>query len=371
MIWSFIMPVSTQPRYHKRINAVSREGVSTYSLSFKRDYVPGPNGFKAEMLGEIEAGSYLRRLVPILRAVPKVRRKARQSEVLYAFGLDMLLLSWLSLIGMKHRPSLVYEVADIRDVFIENSLVGLVARSIEDFLLKKSELLVVTSEAYLSEYFRKNYRLDSTSTIVIENKVDEVRMDARPSESSYTKNHHDTCITIGYYGLIRCYRSCEVLAVSASMSDNIKVEVRGVGHGGVHGLSEFADSNSDIAYGGSYVNPDDLPEMYGSVDIVWACYPYGQRDTGNWRWARTNRFYESLFFGRPLIAQRGTEDAKSVERYEIGLVVDLGDRKFASQQISRISREDIKRWTQNLNRVPRSVYIYTDEHRRLVQAAKA
>ena len=364
------MPVSTQPRYHKRIDAVKQEGISTHSLSFKRDYVPAPSGAKVEVLGRMEPGSYLKRLIPILRAVPKVRSKARDSDVLYAFGLDMLLLSWLSLIGMDRKPALIYEVADIRDILIKDSITGAAVRAIQRFLLRKCKVLVVTSKAYMTKFFQEYYQLEDINCKVIENKIDESHMSSILRKDNFESHANRKKVTIGYFGLIRCSRSCAALARSSSDSNNVSVKIRGVEYGGVSDLAKLSNTRDDFVYGGPYVNPDDLPGMYGSVDIVWACYPYSQHDTGNWRWARTNRFYEALFFGRPLIAQSGTEDAKYVERYKVGLVIDLGDLDFASQQISNISRKDIQRWTQNIDRIPRSVYVYTDEHRGLVQAAQ-
>ncbi len=66
------------------------------------------------------------------------------------------------------------------------------------------------------------------------------------------------------------------------------------------------------SYLGPYQAPKDLSFIYSMVDVVWASYPFSDRTTvGNHLYARTNRFYESLYFKKPFIVQKGTADAKT------------------------------------------------------------
>ena len=64
-----------------------------------------------------------------------------------------------------------------------------------------------------------------------------------------------------------------------------------------------------VTYRGPFVSPDELPEMYAGVDLVWGAYLHGE---SNARWARSNRYFEAGYFGKPIFAQKGTREGDAV-----------------------------------------------------------
>jgi hypothetical protein len=281
----------------------------------------------------------------------------------------MLLLAWIATLGMKDRPRVVYEVGDIRAALLGKTLKASLIRGIERFLVRRACLLVVTSEAYVSEYFRGIQGIQSVDSLVIENKLSTEELSVLHSESGDTDSNSLEKLTIGYFGMIRCLRSCQILEQLATRSrGDVNIYMRGVARRDVGDLNALARKQATIQYGGAYNFPEDLPHMYGAVDLVWACYPYEGEKQGNWQWARTNRFYEAVFFNRPLIVQQGTEDARLVEQYDIGMSVDLGDVEAATTDVLDVRATDLQRWTTNISRLPVSVCVYTDEHERLLEA---
>ena len=112
--------------------------------------------------------------------------------------------------------------------------------------------------------------------------------------------------------------------------------------------------------------------MYARVDIVWMCYPAPALHDPDWRWAqevcRSNRFYESCYFRTPTIALAGGADGVEVARLGIGLTLrDPGDEAVL-HAIRAITDEDLRGWRRNLEALPRSVFVYTDEAERLGRA---
>ena len=362
---NFLLPVVSQPRYYKRIRALEKLGVSSEIFAFERDYFRGnfqPDEY--ESLGNLKHGHYHKRLAPVLKALFRVRAMAGDTDVIYAFGLDMLLLAYSATCRLGAAPKIVYEVGDIRGVLLGRRFVSRLLRWLERRLLRRASLLVVTSEAYISGYYHGIQGLRRLRYRVVENKLDE---NAPPPSAGAPACTDAGALRIGYFGLIRCRRSWEIMKeVSKQADGRIQVYVWGISMG-LGDLDEQTRALSHIDYRGPYVSPEDLPRMYGQVDIVWACYPYQGTEAGNWRWARTNRFYEACLFHRPMFAQVGTEDGRVVEALELGRCLDLSDVSGTVAAILGVSDQDLVRWRQNIGRLPKETYVYTDEHAQLLE----
>lgn len=360
---AFIVPVLAHARYRKRIVALSRLGAETNVLAFSRDYYS--TEFRDQpvtSLGYIEHGNYGRRILPLLRAVPRVRAAARAADVLYAFELDSMLLAWLSVRGMRSRPKLFYEVGDIREIMTGGSLLSRLFRALERFLLKDVHTLVVTSIGFLTGYYEGTLGEKSLTSLVIENKVD---LEAQLPVPAAAIAADDGVLRIGYFGLIRCRDSWEVLkAVANAGEGKISISVRGK-------FMNLEDAKNEVGhipnldYGGPYVSPDDLSEIYSSVDLVWVAQHHTDNNT---RWARVNRFYEACFFQKPMFAQIGTLDGNAVAEYGLGVCLDVTDKESSVDAILRTTKVDVESWRQNLDRLAGDVYCLTDEHVKLIEA---
>ncbi|OPX84753.1 MAG: hypothetical protein A4E53_03810 [Pelotomaculum sp. PtaB.Bin104] len=360
----FLLPVISDARAHKRINALKKLGAQPVVLAFERDYYGGkpiPGGYQS--LGHIEHSRYFKRLVPFLKALFAVRDQVKKADAIYAFGLDLFLLGWLACLGCNRPVKAVYEVADIREVLLGKGILSRCLRRLERFLLRRAELLVVTSEAFVQGYYRRIQKLDPLHYLVIENKLDA----GFPADVPVLSDHStDGIVRIGYFGVIRCPRSLEILREAAEQGNGrVQVYIRGFPLG-VGDLANKFRSNPNIAYGGPYVAPDDLPTLYDRVDIIWACYPYQGVGIGNYRWARTNRFYEACYFKKPMFAQKGTEDCRVIEALGLGAGVDLSNIEASVERILRITRAELNQWRRNLALLPEGVYKLTNEHEQLL-----
>lgn len=362
----FLLPTTSQPRYHKRISALKRLNIRAKILAFQREYYRGRPFEEGHIrLGAIRHGEYLRRLGPLLRAIPRARLESQGADSMYAFGLDMLALGWLARLGRRKHARLVYEVGDVREVMLGQGLVARMLRSLERFLLRRTHLVVVTSRSFVSEYFHKIQGETGIRYEVVENKVNAGAMPV--GQNTYPKGEGGR-LRIGYFGLIRCKRSLEILRRVTEMgTGRVGVYARGIAMGLDEDGRDILENHPYIQYDGPYVSPDDLPAMYGYVDIVWTITQYHEGRLENLRWARTNRFNEACWFRKPMIAQTGTEDGKLVEDLDLGLVLDLSDVEGSVRRILRVEMADLKRWQENIARLPPEVYTYTDEHERLLK----
>jgi len=355
----FLLHDVTDARYQKRKTALTALGVNVEILAFERAYSVGTSKLKFVSLGKLGRASYLKRSLPFLKALPIIRNYARSHDSLYAFGLDMLLLAWIVKLTLAKPVKLIYEVADIRELLLGTSLKSKLARALESFLVKRTNLLVLTSEAYYKHFYEAILSL-SVNYKVIENKL----------EKGFIAPHvlASPEFRLGYFGLLRCPRSWEI--VNDLAKQGISVYIRGFPTPplpfSVESLESAADKQVNLSYMGSYLAPDQLAEIYEKVELVWACYPFeGNRAVSNSKWARTNRFYEACFFKKPMICQVDTEDARVVKAFNIGIAVDLNKPDEVIKKIIAIDEDQMLIWKENLENLAEDIYMYSDEHKQL------
>lgn len=361
---TFLLPSISQALAFQRAQAMRHHGAQTEVLAFEREaYLTEHWENRYTSLGSVSHRQYGGRPAQLLRALPSVRAAARSTDVLYATSLDMLILGWLATRGMVQPPRLVFDVFDIRDVLTRNGRVSDQLRRLERRILRDVEQLIVTSEAYVTGYYRGVQGLNQLPPyLVIENKLDPQQLIpvAAPRPS-------DGILRIGYFGKLRCARSWEILqTVAREGNGRVHIQLRGIPR--LPGLIEQAQAAPYIHYGGPYVSPRDLSAIYHQVDMVWAIYQFSPEEVGNWRWARTHRFYESCYFQRPMFTQTYTEDGRVAEWAGLGPVLDLRDIRGSVQRILRITASDLTRWQHNIEALPQHVHTQGDEYARLYAA---
>lgn len=362
----FVLPVLSDSYYRKRIEKISGAGAKCTVLGFEREnHYPGKpwqDGVKS--MGLIRHGHYLSRIGTLLRAVLQIHREAGGKDVIYAFNLDILFICWLGRLFRSKKIKIIYDVADIRNILIGDGFIPFILRILERFLLRRTSIVVVASPAYIDGYFKKIQNVDH-NFFVIENKVEEDLFvhSSQPEPESKSDEW-----AIGYFGMLRCIQSLKTLKqLIARSNGSFHLRLRGV----FLNTERFEDQFKRLDhafYGGPFLYPDDLEEMYSKIDLVWAAHMHGETNT---KWSVSNRFFQGCCFKIPIIAQKGTQDAKLVQKYEIGLVIDLTEPDQAIQTIQSIGKDEIEKWTYNLYQIPKEVYTLTDEHERLLHLIKS
>jgi len=347
-------------------------GFSVKAVAFEREYHTGrmPE-CPVELLGEIAHGHYLQRILRMVKALPAMRRAFRHIDVIYAFGQDVALLSLIAGIGLG-KP-VVVEVGDINPLQVAAGLKGRIIRRIDKCVTNAYSLLVATAPRYVDIYYRQ-WLNASVPALVIENKLEasfaEEAVLAETAMPLIGRPLADRPLRIGYFGLLRCDWSWQILeALAVTRPQDVEIVLAGYPMNPGN-LPEQVEQHDNMKYLGQYRSPRDLPSLYNSVDLVWACYrPIGPNDW-NSRWARPNRFYESCLFKKPIVSRYGCSDSMEVDRYNIGLTIVDEDVKAATDTLCNIKTEDLVTWTKNISKVPREDYIYTTEAEELADALR-
>jgi len=364
----FLLPVLSEARCHKRIRELKKFGVSPKILAFERYYFKGKTITDwNQSLGTLQHGKYYKRLIPLLKSIFKIRSVVKVTNVVYAFGLDMLLLGWVATFGLRKPIKLIYEVADIHFMLTRGGVTSRFLQWLERFLLKRISLLVVTSDTYVTGYYQNILGVKDLRYTVIENKIEDIKSIKQKDSNLQRASFLPDILRIGYFGVLRCRRTWHILKKIAEDGEGrVQIYIRGIPIG-LENFEREAKETPNMEYGGPYVSPDDLPGIYEQVDLIWACYTYQGSKIGNWCWARTNRFYESCFMKKPMLTQLGSEDGRVVEKLDLGMCVDLGVVEKTVTQVLNITKGDLDRWQENLAKLPEEVYMYTNEHEILFQ----
>jgi succinoglycan biosynthesis protein ExoL len=355
-----LLPVANDARIQRRLAALARHGVATEVLAFEREQYAGkPVAATFQSLGRIDHGHYLRRLKALIRAVPVVRAAIADAKVVYTFSLDLHLLAWMATRMLRRRPSLVYEVADIHPTLVGTGLISRAMRALERRVLSDTHLVVVTSEAFVTGFYRGVQKIARLPHLLIENK---------PNLESVNRTIQDRRrrsgpLTIGYFGMIRCQRSWKALQRIAERGNGrILIYIRGFAVG-IPNFEQEAAASPWIEYGGPYVAPDDLPNMYVRIDLCWNAHRVDENNSLLWN--RTNRFYEACAFHTPMVAQEGSQDGQVVAQEGLGLCVDLNDVETTAMRVLDVTTDDLRTWRRHMLCLPRSVYTENGEHQEL------
>jgi hypothetical protein len=262
------------------------------------------------------------------------------------------------------RGRFVYECLDVHRVMLGEGPKSRVMRFFERRLLNQVDLLVVSSPAFVREYFEPRQGVGRDIPLrwlLVENKVLELAPNKAFAPPPLAGGPP---WRIGWLGAIRCRKSLAILSELAARRPDL-VEVR------LHGrpaYSEFDDfeaavqARPNLTFGGSYTAAD-LPRLYGDVHFAWAVD--FMEEGLNSSWLLPNRVYEASRHGAVPIALAGVETGRYLA--ECGFGLRLADAAELEARLERLTPESYAEMRGALARVPAEAFVAGPEDcRRLV-----
>lgn len=342
-----------------RVAMLQRCGFAVEAIGFER-YGAAARTLhcRVESLGGVEHRRYLRRGLRLMSCVRRVRAAIKRNDLVYAFGTDLLLLALAA--GVRLKVRVVAEIADLRDLQVAAGLRGRLFRALEKRALGACALLVVTSADYLAYY--RGWLRAATPALVVENKVEPALAAAAgaraPDPGPAFGAGSGRPLRIGYFGILKDEWSLRLIETLArSDAGRFTFVLAGVPGRFIESFAERVRGIAGLEYRGEYRHPGDLPALFGSADLIMACYrpeiPHG--------WSRSNRYYDACLFKKPLIVRAGTADAEAVRRHDIGLVIEAADIDRAAGELRGATAAHWRRWRANMQALPAAAYAHTDD----------
>ena len=361
----------TESTVVKRVKAFQAHGTRVIGFMFRRVQRTAPAGAAWENvdLGTTVDRHYLLRLAKLAAGLVKIlrhRAALRQAQVCYARNIDMLLLAVMSRALVGSRAPVVYEVLDVQRVFVGSGLVGRAFRAAERFLMARAALLVVSSPAFMSEYFVP-YQRYSGRWRLIENKVSAAQAVPAASEASRSKAPGPPW-AIGWFGTLRCARSLEILRrIADAGQGKVIVHIRGLPSQEdltVDQIEAACAGRSNMLYGGPYRSAQDLAAIYGPVHVAW-CIDYLDAG-GNSDWLLPNRVYEGGLMGCLALARKGTATADMVDRLGLGWSFEEPLEASVSRFLTYLTSDTFQDAQRRLEAMPRSTFVDLTDTRDLL-----
>jgi succinoglycan biosynthesis protein ExoL len=313
----------TDPAVQRRVRMLAAGGAIVAPIGFRRGREPvtAIEGFPAVEIGRSADGRLLKRALSVVAASANLGTTARHvagSNAIIARNLEMLLLAARARNRYAPEAKLVYECLDIHRILLSGGLNGALLRWLESRLWRDVDMLLTSSPAFLHNYFAprdfaKPIRLVENKLLLLEHDRPHLPVPARPAGPPWR---------IGWFGVIRCSRSLDILSSLAKSGDGaIEVIIRGRPSGATFPDFDAALANRPyVHYEGPYRNTFDLGRIYGDVHFVWAIdyYESGQ----NSAWLLPNRIYEGTFHGAVPIGLAGVETGAWLTKRGVGVVLN-------------------------------------------------
>ncbi len=344
----------------KRIRLLTGAGVQFTLLGFRRTPTAPQTveGAPVVDLGQTADAKLLQRAGSVaanLLQIGRWRSILCSADVVMARNLEVLVLAAAA--RRLHAPTarLIYECLDIHGLMLRANAAGAALRSLESGLLNASDLLIVSSPAFLGQYFEPFQAVSQRprlETLLLENKtLPPPGMDRadRPALAPLPPWR------IGWFGMIRCRRSLDLLCgLARRRPDLVQVEIRGR-----PSYTEFDDFNRQtgatpgVTFGGPYA-AEDLADMYGSVHFNWSIDYF--QDDGNSRWLLPNRLYEGGCFAVPPIAREGSESSLWLARRGLGISLKAPEEEL-EPFLRALSPQRYEAMVQSCRAAPRQDFV--------------
>jgi succinoglycan biosynthesis protein ExoL len=354
------------PAVKRRAAMLRRGGAEAVVVGFQRPPYSDCDHSPSISFGRTQSGP-LKRL-PLLgmaaARLHKWRTLIAGADVIMGRTLEMVSLAAMARARFAPSARLVYECLDVHRMMLSDNPLGVSLRQIEAKVLKASDLLVVSSQAFVTEYFAKRYSYLPCVRLV-ENKPLSAEPDAGiPAHASRPTGPP---WRIGWFGIIRCRRSLSLLeSICRKAPGLVEVEIRGrPAYDVLPDFQERVAQTQGMAFLGGY-EQKELDKLYNTIHFAWAVDYF--EHPGNSDWLLPNRLYEGSLHGAIPIAIEKTATADWLMSNDAGVRLSEPDDSLLAAYLSRLDSAGYREALAKVAQIPLSrVVCGDDECRNLVR----
>lgn len=157
-------------------------------------------------------------------------------------------------------------------------------------------------------------------------------------------------ITLGFFGGMTDNRGIQNLLKLVQKNDNLVLKIAGCGP--LEDVVRSAEKTCDrIKFLGAY-KYDDLPKLIENVDIIVGLY---YMSSILHKYACPNKYYEHLYFGKPLLTSTGIPFAGDIKKNNTGWIVG-DDYEALVEWLLTFSWNDVNLFASNASNLWRETY---------------
>lgn len=341
-------------------------GMTIALLGFSRDDAPATIETLAPVvLGRTENGRFGQRIVAVMRAAFDAtgwQAAVVGADVIIARQLETLALAARARESVAPNATLIYECLDIHRLMIGTGLANRALRLLEHRLLRRCQTLIVSSPEFVRSHFERHYR-HLPRVKLIENKVLGSELDdpERIRQMLVAPRPDGPPWRIGWFGMIRCRRSLDLLAALArSHRGAVEIVIRGrIARDVIPDFDAIVAATPNLYYRGPYDRRTDLGTIYAGMHFAWAIDYY--EAGANSDWLLPNRIYEGGLFGAVPIARGGCATAVWLRHHGIGVILEGDPGTALNDFFVRLDRAGYDRHAADVRNLSQGTFLYSDE----------
>lgn len=338
----FVLNSITITRCQKRVQEFIDNGyeVDVYGFTRGDQVYSFPEGFTITPIGNhpISMG-YFERLLVIAKSLRKLHRKYKSQRdiIFFYFFFDVAFAA-----SLVSRRDYFYEESDMPYSNISFGPLRKLLSLFDRRLIKKSLLTTMTSEGFIEYHGLEKTR---DNIVVIPNRVNPGLLELNYKHKCFEEDK----LSIGFVGGFR-YRSIYNFTEQiATKYHHVTFHVYGNIISYNEELQLLSKQHPNLVLHGIFKNPDDMPAVYESLDLVLATY---DADSINAQYAEPNKLYESIFFRVPIIVSKGTFLSKKVENLGIGYSVNALNNEDIEKLMLSLTKSSVQEKIDNLSKIP-------------------
>lgn len=345
----FLLESISQPRCIKRVNSFITKGYKVEIYGIDRGVYTENNfisGVKVNVFDRQRDGKdHIKKLFNNYKSIKEILKKHdNNNTVFYSFGYAITITVLLS--GCKR---FIYEISDILYGYKKYNIFRPLFKLVDKLLINKSVLTVLTSEGF-ADFFYKKTRPENI--IIQPNKLSPYFLEnSRPTSIGTFCGKN---IKFAYVGAFRFPNT--IFRFAKIIGENFpRHEFHFYGDSALtNQVISICNKYDNVKYHGSFKNPDDLSSIYNSFDILVTCY---DTQALNVRIAEPNKFYESLYFIKPIIVSKETFLSKKVEKLNCGYSIDALNDESIQSFVRSINEENVIKIQHNISRISKNEII--------------
>jgi len=149
------------------------------------------------------------------------------------------------------------------------------------------------------------------------------------------ENRKKTGLTVGYVGLLQKERG--IFEMIEVIKDHPEWKMVIGGNGGEEEEVRFMVREiSNVKFVGQVPYKETI-SIYSNSDVMFATY---DPSIPNHKYSSANKLFEAMMLGIPIIVARGTGMDEVVRRYDLGFVVEYGNKKQLEDALANIASWD-------------------------------
>lgn len=223
-----------------------------------------------------------------------------------------------------HKKKFVFDIFDFICGAPSNFVQSMIKKS-QLYLINHADATIICTEQRKEQIKGSKPK----KLIVVHNSPDSALL------SDYKFPKKNTKKSVVYVGVFLDNRLLQEMISYFKRNQNVDFYIGGFGL--LENLvKEAAEKYDNIHFMGK-LSYDKTLALENSCDIMTAIY---DPSVENHRFAASNKFYESLFLGKPVLMVRGTGMAEVVENEKIGAIIDYSEEGFAEGMSLLLDWED-------------------------------